>query len=95
MPIDPEILLNKELEAVESSWEENRVLLYNIAVGANNDPMDKSDLQFTVGPKPKVLPLIFLHKQIGNNTRTPITICAIVPHPPVRPPSSRILWGNQ
>ena len=56
MPIDPEKLLNKELEAVESSWEENRVLLYNIAVGANNDPMDKCDLQFTVGPKPKVLP---------------------------------------
>ena len=56
MPIDPELLINKELEAVESSWEEDRVLLYNIAVGANNDPMDKSDLQFTLGPKPKVLP---------------------------------------
>lgn len=56
MPIDPEILLNKELEDVESSWSQERVLLYNIAVGANSDPLNESDLAFTVGPKPKVLP---------------------------------------
>ena len=56
MPINPEILLNKELEDVESSWNQERVLLYNIAVGANSDPLNESDLAFTVGPKPKVLP---------------------------------------
>ena len=33
MPINPEILLNKELEEVKGSWSEERVILYNIAVG--------------------------------------------------------------
>ena len=56
MPIDPEILLGKELDKVESSWSQERVLLYNIAVGANDNPLNKGDLEFTVGPMPKVLP---------------------------------------
>ena len=45
--------------------------------------------------KPKVLPLTFRHNAIGDNIRTPIIICAIVPQPPVSPPSSKILCGNQ
>ena len=56
MPIDPEILLGKELDKVESSWSQERVLLYNIAVGANDNPLNERDLEFTVGPMPKVLP---------------------------------------
>ena len=56
MPIDPKILLNKKLEEVESSWDEQRVLLYNLAVGSNSDPMNESDLSFSVGPVQKVLP---------------------------------------
>jgi len=56
MTIDPEILLNKQLEEVESSWDEQRVLLYNLSVGGSSDPTNESDLSFTVGPVPKVLP---------------------------------------
>ena len=56
MPINPEILLNKELEEVEGSWSEERVILYNIAVGSSQDPLNKSDLEFTLGPNPKVIP---------------------------------------
>ena len=56
MPIDPEILLSKELEEVESSWNQERVLLYNIAVGANDNPLNEGDLEFSLGPMPKVLP---------------------------------------
>ena len=44
MPINPDILLNKELEEVEGSWSEERVILYNIAVGSSQDPLNKSDL---------------------------------------------------
>ena len=44
MPIDPEILLKKELDEVEGSWTEERVILYNIAVGSSQDPLNKSDL---------------------------------------------------
>jgi len=56
MPINPDILMNKDLEEVEGSWSEERVILYNIAVGSSQDPMNKSDLDFTVGPNPKVIP---------------------------------------
>ena len=56
MPINPDILLNKDLEEVEGYWSEERIILYNIAVGSSQDPMNKSDLKFTVGPSPKVLP---------------------------------------
>ena len=56
MPINPDILMNKDLEEVEGSWSEERVILYNIAVGSSQDPMNKSDLEFTVGPNPKVIP---------------------------------------
>ena len=56
MPIDPEILLKKELDEVEGSWTEERVILYNIAVGSSQDPLNKSDLEFTVGSNPKVIP---------------------------------------
>ena len=56
MPINPEILLNKELEEVKGSWSEERVILYNIAVGSSQDPLNKSDLKFTLGPDPKVIP---------------------------------------
>ena len=56
MPIDPEILLKKELDEVEGSWTEERVILYNIAVGSSEDPLNKSDLEFTVGSNPKVIP---------------------------------------
>ena len=56
MPIDPKILLNKTFKEVESSWDEQRVLLYNLAVGSSEDPMNESDLRFTVGPVPKVIP---------------------------------------
>ena len=56
MPIEPEILLSKELEEVESSWNQERVLLYNIAVGANDNPLNEGDLEFSVGPMPKVIP---------------------------------------
>ncbi len=44
MPIDPEVLLSKKLEEVESSWSQERVLLYNIAVGANDNPLNEGDL---------------------------------------------------
>ena len=56
MPINPDILLNKDLEEVEGYWSEERIILYNIAVGSSQDPMNKSDLKFTVAPSPKVLP---------------------------------------
>ena len=58
MPINPDMLLNKDLEEVEGYWSEERIILYNIAVGSSQDPMNKSDLKFTVGPSPKVLPLL-------------------------------------
>tara|TARA_B100000035_G_scaffold186638_1_gene159288 strand:+ start:1185 stop:1331 length:147 start_codon:yes stop_codon:yes gene_type:complete len=32
---------------------------------------------------------------MGDKIKTPIVIWAIVPQPPVSPPSSKILWGNQ
>ena len=47
MPINPDILLNKDLEEVEGYWSEERIILYNIAVGSSQDPMNKSDLKFT------------------------------------------------
>ena len=56
MPIDPKVLLSKKLEEVESSWSQERVLLYNIAVGANDNPLNEGDLEFSIGPMPKVLP---------------------------------------
>ena len=34
MPINPDILLNKDLEEVEGYWSEERIILYNIAVGS-------------------------------------------------------------
>ena len=35
MPINPDILLNKNLEEVEGYWSEERIILYNIAVGSS------------------------------------------------------------
>ena len=45
MPINPDMLLNKDLEEVEGYWSEERIILYNIAVGSSQDPMNKSDLK--------------------------------------------------
>ena len=44
---------------------------------------------------PKDLPFDFLQIDIGNSIKKGIIICDIVAQPPVKPPDSKALWGNQ
>lgn len=56
MPIDLDVALGAEFGAVEFSWTATDVQLYNLALGAGNDPVDTRELSYVVDHKPQVLP---------------------------------------
>ena len=56
MPINPDVALGAELEPVEFSWSSSDVQLYNLALGAGADPMDKRELRYLTDGTPLVLP---------------------------------------
>jgi len=56
MPIDLEKILGAELPATEASWDEDRVILYHLGIGAGNPPTDENELSYTYEARLKVLP---------------------------------------
>jgi acyl dehydratase len=56
MPINPEIALAAELEAIEFSWSSSDVQLYHLALGAGADPLDPRELRYLIDNTPQVLP---------------------------------------
>src|SRR5690625_2554454 len=56
MPIDLDTALGAEFGATEFSWSATNVQLYNLALGAGADPMDRRELSYVVDPTPQVLP---------------------------------------
>lgn len=46
MPIDVERVVGSELPATAFTWDEDDVLLYNLAVGAGDPPNDPGELQY-------------------------------------------------
>ena len=57
----------------------------------NSKSKDINKITFLGDYDDKFQPDVNIVIAIGNNNKNPITICEIVPHPPVSPPSSRIL----
>lgn len=47
MPIDIDRALGAELPQTSFSWEEEDIILYNLAVGAGNPPTDPQELRYT------------------------------------------------
>ncbi|MEE8580423.1 MAG: MaoC/PaaZ C-terminal domain-containing protein [Myxococcota bacterium] len=56
MPINPEKALGYELPAGEGSWNEDKVILYHLGVGAGSPPTDPGELEYTYEKNLKVLP---------------------------------------
>jgi acyl dehydratase len=56
MPINTEIALAAELEPIEFSWSSSDVQLYQLALGAGADPMDRRELRYLIDDTPQVLP---------------------------------------
>ncbi|OSC38520.1 MaoC/PaaZ C-terminal domain-containing protein [Mycobacterium decipiens] len=56
MPIDVEVALAAELDAVEFAWTSTDIQLYHLGLGAGSDPMDSRELRYLVDDTPQVLP---------------------------------------
>ncbi len=56
MPIDRHSLLGAELPPTESAWDEDRVILYHLGLGAGADPVDPGELAYVYEGTLKVLP---------------------------------------
>jgi len=56
MPIDVDKVLGAELAPFTSEWDESRIILYHLGVGAGNPPTDPGELAYTYEAGLKVLP---------------------------------------
>jgi acyl dehydratase len=56
MPIDPELALSTTHKEARDSWDEDRVLLYHIGLGAGARPEDPRELEYVNERVLKVLP---------------------------------------
>ncbi len=56
MPIDVERALGAALPTTEFSWDEDRVILYHLGVGAGDPPTDPGELEYCYEANLKVLP---------------------------------------
>jgi acyl dehydratase len=56
MPIDLDAALGAEFGAAEFSWTATNVQLYNLALGADADPIDPRELSYVIDGDPQVLP---------------------------------------
>ncbi len=56
MPIDPEKALGAELPARPGQWDQDRVILYHLGVGAGARATDPRELEYTYEKNLKVLP---------------------------------------
>src|SRR5438270_13925007 len=57
MPIDVEKVVGAELPGGVAEWDEDKVILYHLGVGAGVPPTDAGELQYTYESSPlKVLP---------------------------------------
>jgi acyl dehydratase len=56
MPIDVQRALGAALPAIETAWDQDRVILYHLGVGAGVPPTDPNELAYTYEGALKVLP---------------------------------------
>ena len=56
MPIDIEAALGSELPSQDFSWDEDRVILYHLGLGAGSPPTDPGELAYTYENNLSVLP---------------------------------------
>ncbi len=56
MPIDPEKARGAEIPGGESAWDEDRVILYHLGIGAGAPATDPNELEYTYEKNLKVLP---------------------------------------
>jgi len=56
VPIDPQILLGAQLPPDEFAWDEDRVILYHLGIGAGFDSADPDELRYVYEGALKVLP---------------------------------------
>jgi acyl dehydratase len=56
MPIDPEKALGAEVAGGTSTWDQDKVILYHLAVGAGVPATDPKELEYTYEKNLKVLP---------------------------------------
>lgn len=56
MPIDVGQVVGAGLPDLETSWDEERVILYHLGIGAGNPPTDETELSYCYEPRLKVLP---------------------------------------
>lgn len=56
MPIDPEKALGAKLPEAEASWDQDRVILYHLGIGAGVPPTAPGELEYTYEKNLKVLP---------------------------------------
>ena len=56
MPIDVDKVLGAQLGSGVAEWEEDKVILYHLGVGAGVPPTDEKELEYTYEQRLKVLP---------------------------------------
>jgi len=56
MPIDPSRAVGALVGEVTTAWDEDRVILYHLAVGAGRDPVSPGELEYCYESALKVLP---------------------------------------
>ncbi|HUO46796.1 MAG TPA: MaoC/PaaZ C-terminal domain-containing protein [Acidimicrobiia bacterium] len=56
MPIDPQLLLGAQLPSDEFAWDEDRIILYHLGIGAGAQPVDPEELRYVYEGSLKVLP---------------------------------------
>jgi acyl dehydratase len=56
MPIDPDKAVGATLPETTFEWDEDRVILYHLGLGAGNPPTDPGELAYTYEAELKVLP---------------------------------------
>ncbi len=56
MPIDPSKALGATLAGRPFSWDQDRIILYHLGLGAGNPPTDPNELAYTYEKNLKVLP---------------------------------------
>ena len=56
MPVDPSRAVGALVGDTTASWDEDRVILYHLALGAGSDPVAPGELEYCYEPGLKVLP---------------------------------------
>jgi acyl dehydratase len=74
MPIDPKKALAAEFPKDRAEWDHDRVILYQLGIGAGVPPTDPKELEYTYEKNLKVLPsfaVIPVFKAMGDITKVP------------------------